>query len=75
MKKHLMTKEYDAEELNDINEDIFESLDILNNDVKVDEYGMFSGKIRVTVQWLSEDDCDCEGFQHKLECPHHEICF
>ena len=64
-----MTRDYDGEELNDINDDIMESLNILSEN-EVDDYGIIKSKIRVTVQWLSEDDCNCTGFQHDRECPH-----
>jgi len=68
MKEHLMTKEYDGEQLNNINEDIMDSLDKLDES-KI-KHGIVTGKIRVTVQWISENDCDCIGFQHHENCPH-----
>ena len=21
------------------------------------------------------DECDCDGLQHRLDCPQHEVCF
>jgi len=69
MKEFLMTSDYDGEEINDINEDIMESLNRLSKE-HIDKYGLIKGKIRISVTHLSEDDCDCEGFHHNNDCPH-----
>jgi hypothetical protein len=69
MKEYLMSKDYDGELLNDINEDIMDSLNKLSDD-KIDEYGIIKGNIRVQVIWCSKDDCDCSGFDHDTSCPH-----
>jgi hypothetical protein len=51
--KTLLTFEYHSEEVNDIQDDIIEALDELVTDV--DEYGLFKGKIKITVDYIKED--------------------
>ena len=48
----LMEYEYEAEEINDISDDIMDSLNMVG--VPVDEWGMFIGKIKVTVELIQE---------------------
>ena len=48
----LMDAEYEAEEINDISDDIMDSLNMTG--VPVDEWGMLIGKIKVTVELVRE---------------------
>jgi len=70
MKEYLIAKDYDGEEINDINDDIIEAL---NNSEIPDEQGIIKGKIKIQVIWYSEDECDCIGFYHKKDCPRYII--
>lgn len=75
-KKTIFYKEYDSESLVDLEEEL--TYGALQNeffDDKIDKDGFIEGKFRVSVVWCSKDDCDCTGFQHHQDCPHHEICF
>ena len=46
MKKHLMIRDYDGEEINDIHDDVMESLNTLGEG-EVDDYGIIKGKVRI----------------------------
>jgi hypothetical protein len=58
MSKTIMSKKYDAEEINDINEDILDSLNSDEVEVEQDKYGMFKGYIKVTVEYIHRNDCE-----------------
>jgi hypothetical protein len=66
-----MLKKYDAEEINDINEDILDSLN--SDEVEIEQgtqgkQGMFKGYIKVTVEYIHPNDCECVGFEHDRDC-------
>ena len=67
-----MTKDYDGEEINDINEDIMESLNKISEENL--EQGIITGSIRIQVIHRTADDCDCVGFGHDRDCPHWVMC-
>lgn len=69
MKKILTQKEYGYGEFNNIEKDVGDSIN------KLDTVDFTLGRIRVTITHLSEDDCDCTGFQHNQNCPHHVMCY
>lgn len=76
MKKTTFYKTYDGESLIDLEEDIYDQFTNGNyEDIPVDKKGIMKGKFRVSVVWCSEDDCDCVGFDHHLDCPHHVMCY
>lgn len=74
MKKTVLFKDFDIEEYNDVvHEYLDEALQLA--DLPVDKHHMVTGKFRIHLEWLSEDDCDCTGFQHSTNCPHWVISY
>ncbi len=69
----IFCKKYNGEEINDINDDILESLN--SKELETDEYGFFKGYIKVSVEYVEPGDCECVGFQHKEDCPNWEISY
>ncbi len=65
MSKVIMNKKYDGEQINDINDDIMEALDEAEMQ---EEHGIFKGYVKVLVQYVSPEDCECTGFQHREDC-------
>ena len=74
-KETVLFKEYEGENISDIQRDIHEMFDSrINPNVDTcekDEQGIHTGKFRVSVIWCSENDCDCTGFEHYQDCQNH----
>lgn len=79
MRKFIFHKEYDSESLCDLSRDIHECFDPRFNeemkDIPQDKHGFHEGTFKVEICWKDEDECDCQGFQHRESCKHHVICF
>ena len=75
MKKTIFYIEADDEELGqlDFRREFFENKVYQN--LESTEHGFVKGKFRLKLEWLSEDDCDCTGFQHRSDCQHWEMCY
>ena len=77
MKKEILNSTFSASELSRVEFDIGESM-AEGMEKVIDEIGeenFIKGKVRINIEWLSEDDCDCIGFQHSLDCPHHVMSY
>lgn len=75
MSKDILHKSYESEDLNDVVDDINERL---NSEIMKDtdfEQGLLKGKLKVSVVFLHEDDCECQGFDHAVSCKHHVMCY
>jgi len=70
MSQTLMVKNYQAGENLDIEGDIQDSILEIQDENEIDEYGDYKGYIKVTVQYIPEDSCECIGFQHSTGCKH-----
>ncbi len=66
MSKTILIKKYEAQDIDVVGaleDDIEEAIQ------KEIKGGMnFRGYIKVTVQYVSPEDCECTGFQHDRDC-------
>ena len=75
MKKTVSYETIDVSKLVNAEYDIGEAMSkglssLFDNDIdKISEEDFIKGKIRINIEWLSEDDCDCTGFSHVQGCP------
>ena len=69
MKKTVYFAQLDDEELGqlDFNREFFSNEEYQN--LEASDLGFVKGKFRLKLEWLSEDDCDCTGFDHNHGCP------
>ena len=69
MKKTIYYAEVDDEELGqlDFNREFFRNEDYQK--LEANDLGFIKGKFRLRLEWLSEDDCDCQGWGHVHGCP------
>ena len=71
MRKNILHKSYESEDLNDLVDDINDKLNS-NTMVESDfDQGLLRGKLHVSIIFRHEDDCDCQGFDHDSSCKHH----
>jgi len=68
MERILNTKRYKANELSDIENDIQETILEINDQDELDEFGHFKGYLKVTIEYIPTDGCECVGFQHHPDC-------
>ena len=64
--KDLTNTEYD------IGKSMSDGIQEIFGDNSIDSLGeedFAKGKIRIHIEWLSDDDCDCTGFGHVEGCP------
>jgi len=68
----LLRKKYAMEDLADAARDINESFNSdFNPKANVIDADLKEGSIIITVTYKTSDCCDCQGFHHKMDCPHH----
>jgi len=70
MGQTLLYKKYYAGENTDIQGDIEDSILEIEDQNEIDECGDYKGYIRVKVEYIPEDGCECTGFQHSTDCKH-----
>lgn len=73
-RKHIFSKEYTADGLADLSRDVEECIQSkYNPKASVIDGDNNAGNIIVTVIYRTSDACDCQGFHHQIECPHHAM--
>ncbi len=72
MSEIILNGSYTCEEMNDLISDVEDCTYGIED---TNEFGEFKGRLKVTIEYKEEGDCDCVGFSHDTNREHHVICF